>query len=75
MILEFGGVEFRVQAAESGSTGTMKDMERDLIIKTLRETGGNRTKAAQLLGISVRTIRNKIKEYGITDEVVKGLSS
>jgi two-component system response regulator FlrC len=59
--------ELRVQVAESGSTGTMKDMERDLIIKTLRETGGNRTKAAQMLGISVRTIRNKIKEYGISD--------
>jgi two-component system response regulator FlrC len=70
---EFGvqSSEFRVQAAESGSTGTMKDMERDLIIKTLRETGGNRTKAAQLLGVSVRTIRNKIKEYNIIDEELR----
>jgi two-component system response regulator FlrC len=70
---EFGvrGLEFRVQVAESGSTGTMKDMERDLIIKTLRETGGNRTKAAQLLGISVRTIRNKLKEFNISDDDIK----
>lgn len=66
--LGVGSSEVRIQVAESGSTGTMKDMERDLIIKTLRETGGNRTRAAQLLGISVRTIRNKIKEYGIKDE-------
>lgn len=63
-----GSSEVRIQVAESGSTGTMKDMERDLIIKTLRETGSNRTRAAQLLGISVRTIRNKIREYGIKDE-------
>jgi DNA-binding NtrC family response regulator len=70
---EFGvrGLEFRAPAAESGSTGTMKDMERDLIIKTLRETGGNRTKAAQLLGISVRTIRNKLKEFNISDDDIK----
>lgn len=70
---EFGvqGLEVRIQAAESGSTGTMKDMERDLIIKTLRETSGNRTKTAQLLGISVRTIRNKLKEYGIRVEEYK----
>ncbi len=74
---EFGvrSLEVRVHVAESGNTGTIKDMERDLIIKTLRETGGNRTKAAQLLGVSVRTIRNKIKEFGITDQVVKGSSS
>lgn len=66
--LGVGSSGVRIQVAESGSTGTMKDMERDLIIKTLRETGSNRTRAAQLLGISVRTIRNKIKEYGIKDE-------
>lgn len=53
-----------------GGAGRMKYMERDLIISTLRETGGNRTKAAQLLGISVRTIRNKIKEFNISDKEI-----
>ncbi len=43
---------------------TIKDVERDLIRKTLEETGGNRTKAARRLGISIRTLRNKLKEYG-----------
>lgn len=62
--------EYAFQAEESG-TGRMKDMERDLIINTLRETGGNRTRTAQLLGISVRTIRNKIKEYNISDGDIK----
>ena len=49
-------------------TGTIKNMERELIIETLRKTGGNRTKAAELLGKTVRTVRNKIKEYSIRDE-------
>ncbi|WP_449256883.1 helix-turn-helix domain-containing protein [Bosea sp. (in: a-proteobacteria)] len=39
------------------------DVERDLILATLRETGGNRTHAAQLLGIAIRTLRNKINLY------------
>ena len=38
-------------------------MERKLIEITLTETGGNRTHAAQLLGISLRTLRNKLREY------------
>ena len=39
-------------------------VERDLILATLRETGGNRTHAANVLGISLRTLRNKIVIYG-----------
>lgn len=39
------------------------DVERDLILATLRETGGNRTHAAALLGISIRTLRNKLNAY------------
>ncbi len=38
-------------------------MERRLIEITLTETAGNRTRAAQLLGISLRTLRNKLREY------------
>ncbi len=51
---------------ESGSVGTtIREMERDIIIKTLAQTGGNRTHAAKILGISRRTLQNKIKEYRI----------
>ncbi len=39
------------------------EMEKRLILKSLDETQGNRTQAADLLGISVRTLRNKINEY------------
>lgn len=44
--------------------GSLKDIERRLIFKTLQETKGNKTKAADILGITVRTLRNKLKEYG-----------
>jgi len=42
---------------------TVADVERDLILQTLRHCGGNRTQAADILGISVRTLRNKIRQY------------
>jgi len=42
---------------------SLRDIERDLILETLSQTHGNRTVAAQLLGVSVRTMRNKIAEY------------
>jgi DNA-binding NtrC family response regulator len=38
-------------------------VERDLILETLAHTHGNRTVSARLLGVSVRSIRNKISEY------------
>jgi len=43
--------------------GTIYEMERELIFKTLEETGNNKTKAAEVLGISIRTLRNKLNEY------------
>ncbi|HHW20625.1 sigma-54-dependent transcriptional regulator [Thermodesulfovibrio thiophilus] len=48
-------------------TGKLKTAEKDLIMDALQKTEGNRTKAAKILGISVRTLRNKIKEYGFKD--------
>ena len=43
---------------------TVADVERELILETLTSTLGNRTHAANILGISIRTLRNKLKEYG-----------
>ncbi len=42
---------------------TVAEVERGLIIDTLHEAGGNRTHAAVILGISIRTLRNKLKQY------------
>ena len=47
----------------SGSVIPIHEMERILILKGLEQTSGNRTQAADLLGISVRTLRNKLNEY------------
>lgn len=41
----------------------INEVERDLIIETLGHTLGNRTHAATILGISIRTLRNKLREY------------
>jgi len=43
---------------------TVAAMEQQLIIDTLEHCFGNRTHAANILGISIRTLRNKLKEYG-----------
>jgi DNA-binding NtrC family response regulator len=49
----------------AGSNGvvTLQEMERRLILRSLDQTAGNRTQASRLLGISVRTLRNKLNEY------------
>jgi DNA-binding NtrC family response regulator len=53
------------EAVTRGLVGrTVADVERDLILDTLDHCLGNRTHAAKILGISIRTLRNKLNEYG-----------
>jgi DNA-binding NtrC family response regulator len=43
---------------------TVEQAEKMLILKTLSATNNNKTRAAEILGISLKTLHNKLKEYG-----------
>lgn len=68
---EFPGVlksldpEYEQISAEILSGKSLKEMEKAMIMRTLQETDGNRTHAAEILGISRRTLQLKLKEYGV----------
>jgi len=62
-------LEEEIGVGRMGAGLSLREMEKRLIIETLRRVGGNRTRAAKLLGVSVRTIRNKLKEYGIDGRI------
>jgi DNA-binding NtrC family response regulator len=42
---------------------TVGEVEQELVLQTLARCNGNRTRAARVLGVSVRTLRNKIRQY------------
>ncbi len=45
---------------------TVGQAEKDLILRTLEHTKNNKTRAAEILDISLKTLHNKLKEYGAT---------
>lgn len=49
---------------------TVSEVERVLVLGTLRQVGGNRTHAAEVLGISLRTLRNKLHQYAQDGEAI-----
>ena len=51
---------------------TVDEAERQLILKTLTSTNNNKTKAAEILGISSKTLQNKLKEYASADVAADG---
>ena len=65
----YKGNSIRVEVAHSDQFPalmigqTLANVERGLILETLRHVLGNRTHAANILGISIRTMRNKLNEY------------
>jgi two-component system response regulator FlrC len=61
------GVPTRGTVAENPDAGALAEVERDTILRVLRETGGSRRLAANRLGISLRTLQYRIKEYGLVD--------
>jgi DNA-binding NtrC family response regulator len=52
-----GGVRFEIGT-------TVEEAEKGLILRTLEHTRNNKTRAAEILGISLKTLHNKLKEYG-----------
>lgn len=54
---------------------SVAEVERLLIVDTLAHTFGNRTHAATILGISIRTLRNKLKQYGDEGMTIPSSSS
>lgn len=71
--IELFGSVTRTQAppADRPKPGTtLEDIERQLLEATLEATNGNRTRTAEMMGVSLRTVRNKIREYGLRKEAV-----
>jgi DNA-binding NtrC family response regulator len=72
--LDFGEEEeakaVAAAASQGGGGSSLDEMEKDHIIKVLKETGGNKKKAAELLGIERRTLYNKAKRLGIDFETI-----
>jgi DNA-binding NtrC family response regulator len=64
LVLQGNGAPDGAGADQPPVGRTVAEVERDLILRTLRYTGGNRTIAAAILGISIRTLRNKLRQYG-----------
>ncbi len=54
---------------------TVDEAERQLIVKTLESTHNNKTRAAEILGISLKTLHNKLKEYGTQGQQVSSARS
>jgi DNA-binding NtrC family response regulator len=50
---------------------TVADAEREMILATIDHCGGNKRKAADVLGISVKTVYNKLAEYGMTEGTLR----
>jgi len=61
-------LEFNHKEVQEGDKNvTLHEMEKSMIFDTLNKVDWNKTKASKILGISVRTMRNKLHEYGIVD--------
>jgi DNA-binding NtrC family response regulator len=74
-------VDFAVATAEepaapapdrSAGIVPLDELEKQAILSALRNTGGNRTKTADLLKISIRTLRNKLQEYRASGDFTDG---
>jgi len=68
--LDFRKVLFEEDGLGETCRGTLSEIEKQAIVNGLRQTEGNRKKAAAMLGISLRALQYKIKSYGISRDSV-----
>lgn len=61
--------------AQWGSDDSLRAAEKRLILETLEKVGGNRMRAAEILGVSVRTIRNRLREYREEGQILPSTGS
>jgi len=57
----------KIAVVRPGMTMTVEEAERQLIVQALKDTGGNRTQAADKIGMSRRTLHRKLKRYRLED--------
>ncbi|WP_353683533.1 sigma-54 dependent transcriptional regulator [Thermodesulfovibrio sp. 3907-1M] len=58
-------IEIKIEKEEKSEDNNLKSLEKKAIIEALKKTSGNKKMASRLLGISLRTLYNKIKEFGL----------
>ena len=56
-----------VAVTEKPGTGSLEEIERDHILRVLKESGGNQSRASQLLGIDRKTLYLKLRKYGLPE--------
>jgi len=61
-----------IRPANSSRGYSLDEVEKRHILAALRNTDGNRTRAANMLGISIRTLRNKLQEYRAAGVIIPG---
>jgi len=66
-LIDRGDLPADLAEENTASGATLEDIERDYILKVLRESGGQRGKAASVLGISSKTLYRKLLSYGIKE--------
>ncbi|MGH9569796.1 MAG: helix-turn-helix domain-containing protein, partial [Candidatus Angelobacter sp.] len=76
----FGASGLKVSSAEGDGIrlevgSTVGEAEKLLILKTLAATNNNKTRAAEILGISLKTLHNKLKEYGSASAIASEAAS
>jgi Ni,Fe-hydrogenase maturation factor len=67
MTIRAGADLTKISVVRPGVTMTVEEAERQLIVQALREMNGNRTRAANRIGMSRRTMHRKLKKYGLEE--------